>query len=111
MKFTRIPYSKERRRRDEEHLKDVEFFNKNSQELMKQHPEQWIGILGQQVVGSAASEEELIVQLEARGFRWDLVFRSHLTRKEENLIASNWDAAAAIEEWQIAGMISRMRDD
>ena len=40
MSFTRIPYTEEQKRKDEEHLKDLEFFNKNSRELMKEYPEQ-----------------------------------------------------------------------
>ena len=90
MSLTRIPYTEEQKRRDEEHLKDVEFFNKNSRELMKKYPEQWIGIFGQQVIESAASEDELIAQLKARGSSWDLVFRRHLTESREFLIATCW---------------------
>lgn len=90
MSFTRVPYTEEQKRRDEEHLKDVKYYNNNYHELLAQYPEQWIGIFGQRVVESAASEDELIAQLKARGFRWDLVFRSCLTEKEENLIATCW---------------------
>ena len=91
MNFTRIPYTEEQKRKDAEHLKDVEFFNKNSRELMKQYPEQWIGIFGQQVVESATSEGELIARLKARGLPWDLVSRSHMTESEEILITRLWD--------------------
>ena len=90
MSFTRIPYTEEQKRKDEEHLKDVEFFNKNIRALMRQYPEQWIGILGQQVVASAASEGDLIAQLKARGLPWDLVFRYYLTESREFLIATCW---------------------
>lgn len=91
MSFTRIPYTEEQKRRDEEHLKDVKYYNNNYRELLAQYPEQWIGIFGQQVVESAASEDELIAQLKARGFRWDLVFRRRLTESEEILITRLWD--------------------
>ena len=91
MNFTRIPYTKERRRQDEEHLKDVEYYNDNYHELLAQYPERWIGIWGQRVVESAASEDELIGQLKARGFRWDLVLRRHLTESKEILITRLWD--------------------
>ena len=90
MSYTRVTYTEEQKRRDEEHLKDVKYYNNNYYELLARYPEQWIGILDQQVVESAASEDELIAQLKAKGFRWDFVFRSHLTEKEENLIATGW---------------------
>ena len=90
MGFTRITYTEEQKRRDEEHLKDVKYYNNNYHKLLAQYPERWIGIFGQQVVESAASEDELIARLKARGFRWDLVFRSRLTKKEENLITTGW---------------------
>ena len=91
MSYTRIPYTEEQRRRDEEHLKDVKFHKENYQKLLAQYPEQWIGILGRRVVGTAASEDELIGQLKAKGFRWDSVFRSHMTESEEILITRLWD--------------------
>lgn len=91
MSFTRIPYTEEQKRKDEEHLKDVEFFNENIRALMKQYPEQWIGILGQQVVEAAPSESELIARLKAKGFAWDLVFRRHMTESKEILITRLWD--------------------
>lgn len=91
MSFTRIPYTEEQRRKDEEHLRDVKYHNENYQELLAQYPEQWIGILGQQVVGIAASEGELIAQLKAKGFAWDLVFRRHMTESKEILITRLWD--------------------
>ena len=90
MSVIRIPYTEEQKRRDQEHLKDVKYYNDNYQELLTQYSEQWIGIMGQQVVGAAASESELIAQLDAGGFPWDLVFRSLLTEKEDFLIATCW---------------------
>ena len=91
MSFTRVPYTEEQKRRDEDHLKDVKYYNNNYHELLAQYPEQWIGIFGQQVVESAVSEVGLIAQLKARGFAWDLVFRRHLTESEEILITRLWD--------------------
>jgi len=91
MSYTRVPYTEEQKRRDEEHLKDVKFYNENHQQLLAQYPEQWIGILGQQVISTAPSESELITQLNEMGFAWDWVFRRHLTEKEEILITRLWD--------------------
>ena len=91
MSITRIPYTEEQKRKDEEHLKDVKYHDENYHDLLAQYPEQWIGILGQQVVGAATSEDELIAQLKARGFSWDLVFRRHMTESEEILITRLWD--------------------
>ena len=91
MNFTRIPYTEEQKRKDAEHLKDVEFFNKNSRELMKQYPEQWIGILGQKVVGAAPDVYDLIAQLKEKGIAQDVVLWRHMTRKEDIVITRLWD--------------------
>ena len=108
MNFTRIPYTKERRRKDEEHLKDVEFFNKNSQEIMKQYPEQWIGILGQKVVGAAPDIYDLMAQLKEKGIAQDVVLWQHMT-KEETLMLDVYDPD--IDEWQLVITTIRMHND
>ena len=111
MSVTRVPYTEEQRRQDEEHLKDVQYHNENYHKLLAQYPEQWIAIYGEQVAASAPDYFEMKAQLEAKGIPWNQAIREYMSESREFLIASSWDAAAAIEEWQIAGMISRMRDD
>ncbi len=91
MSYTRVPYTEEQKRRDQEHLKDVEFFNKNSKELMNQYPEQWIGILGQKVVVSAPDVYDLIAQLKKKGISREVALWRHMTRKEEIVITRLWD--------------------
>ena len=107
MSITRIPYTEEQKRRDEEHLKDVKYYNKNYQELLAQYPEQWIGILGQQVVEAATSEDELITQLKAKGFAWDLVFRRHMTESRESLIATSWGEDELRSILRVQGVLDR----
>lgn len=107
MNFTRVPYTEEQKRRDAEHLKDVEFFNKNSQELMKQYHEHWIGILGQKVVGAAPDIFDLIAQLKEKGIAQDVVLWQHMS-KEETLMTDVYDPDT--DEWQLVITAIRMHD-
>lgn len=92
MSLNRVPYSEEQKHRDEERQKDVKYHNDNYEQFLKQYPEQWIGILGQQVIAAAFSETQLIAQLKVKGISWDLAFRSHLTERDYILIPGFWDA-------------------
>lgn len=99
------------KRSNEEVMKDFNFYTGNYDSLVAQYANQWIAIFGEQVAASAPDYFEMEAQLEAKGIPWNQAIREYMSESREFLIASNWDTAAAIEEWQIARMISRMRDD
>ena len=72
MSYTRVPYTEEQKRRDEEHLQDVRFLEKNYDTLMDQYPEKWIapqaaGLKSQRVVAVADDDMDLAYILRANG--------------------------------------------
>ena len=99
------------KRTNEEISKDFNFYLDNYDSLVEQYLDQWIAIYGEKVVASAPNYFEMEAQLKKQGIPWNHAIREHIDEDRNYLIASNWDAPAAIEEWQISRMISRIRDD
>ena len=66
--------------------RDMLYFDEHREELLRQHPERWVAVYHQQVVGAAKDLERLIRQLERKGIPPGRVFRDYLTDKETLLI-------------------------
>lgn len=108
MTVTRIPYTDEDQRKDAEHRKDVQWFNKHSGELMRQYPEQWIAVLGQKVVGAAPDVYDLIDHLKEKGIAQDVILWEQMTETETRLM-DVYDPDT--DEWQTVVMTFRWNDD
>ncbi len=108
MSVIRIPYTEEQKRRDQEHQKDVEWFNKNHRELMKRYPEQWVAVLGQKVVGAALDVYDLIARLKEKGIAQDVILWEQMT-EAETIITDVYDPNT--DEWQMVITTFRWNDD
>lgn len=65
---------------------DTAYYEAHHAELLERYPEQWVAISRQQVVGVAPDYEQLLDELQARGFAVGHVLVEHLTRHDELLI-------------------------
>jgi len=65
---------------------DADYFDQHRQELLQQHPDRWVAIYNQQLVGAAKDIKRLIRQLERKGIPPAQVYREYLTEKEDLLI-------------------------
>ena len=86
MSFTRVPYTEEQKRRDEDHLKDVKFLEYNYNDLMIQYPEKWIAIKSQRVVAVADDDMDLAYILRANGLGRQVSLIRHMTIEDVILI-------------------------
>ena len=109
MSLSPKPLAGQRKRSNEEINKDFQYFEENYNSLLAQFPNRWIAVRGEQVAASAFNYFEAEAQLEKQGIPFNEAIWEFMDADRNYVIASNWDAA--IEEWQIAGMLSRMRDD
>jgi hypothetical protein len=91
MSVSRIPYTGEQKRKNEELLNDFRFFRENRHELLAQYPDQWIAIKWQQVVAAASDYFEMVGQLEIKGIAYSQTIREYMTENEEILVPSNWN--------------------
>ena len=82
MKISRIPYTGERRRKDEEHRKDVKFLETNYDDLMLQFPEKWIAIKSQRVVAVADDHLDLAHILRSSGLGRHVSLMEHMTGED-----------------------------
>lgn len=71
---------------DEEHLKNVRWYEARHSELLDQYPNQWVAILDQRVVGVADDGFELIAQLRDKGIPPHLPLRRELSTNPKLLI-------------------------
>ena len=86
MSFTRVPYTEEQKRRDEEHLQDVKFLENNYDTLMAQYPEKWIAIKSRRVVAVADDDMDLAYILRANGLGGQVSLIRHMTIEDVILI-------------------------
>lgn len=86
MSFTRVPYTEEQKRRDEEHLQDVKFLEKNYEDLMAQYPEKWIAIKSQRVLAVSDDDIDLAYILRASGLGGQVSLIRHMTTEDVILI-------------------------
>lgn len=70
----------------EQFNKEIAYFRAHRDQLLKQHPEQWVAILDQIVVASDSEPERLIAVLRQRGIPTERVLIEHLTQSEDTLI-------------------------
>lgn len=89
MSYTRVPYTEEQKRRDEEHLQDVKFLENNYDTLMAQYPEKWIAIKSQRVVAVADDDIDLAYILRACGFGGQVSLIRHMTIEDVILILAD----------------------
>ncbi len=62
--------------------KDSAFFQAKYEELLRQHPEQWVCIFNQEVAGVSAVMDELLHELEKKGVPLDQALFEYLTDEE-----------------------------
>ena len=89
MSVTRVPYTQEQRRQDEEHLKDVRFLEQNYQDLMTQYPEKWIAVKSQRVLAVSDDDMDLAYILRASGLGDSVSIIHHMTKEGVILILAN----------------------
>ena len=66
--------------------KDMYYYEAHREELLEQHPEQWVAIFNENVVDVAPEADQLLKDLKDQGIPAEHVFVQHLTRKDELLI-------------------------
>ena len=66
--------------------RDTAYYEAHHAELLARYPEQWVAISNQHVVGVAPDYEQLLDELQAKGFAVGQVLVEHLTRHDEVLI-------------------------
>ena len=71
---------------DEEHLKNVRWYEAHHPELLDQYPDQWVAILDQRVVGSDDDAFGLIDQLRDNGIPPHLPLRRRVSTEPKLLI-------------------------
>jgi len=65
---------------------DVAYFDEHRRELSEQHPQRWVAIYNQKVVGAAKDLERLIKQLERKGIPRGRAFVDYASEREDLLI-------------------------
>ena len=75
---------KGRQRELQRFQRDVDYFQSHQEELLSKHPDQWVAIYDQKVVGAAQDPE----QLEEQGVPIEHALFEHLSTKEELWILS-----------------------
>ena len=68
--------------------RDVAYYEAHYQDLLARHPEQWIAIYNQAVVGVAKKFDDLLVALRQGGVPPEHALVEHLSRNEDVLILS-----------------------
>jgi hypothetical protein len=66
--------------------KDTAYYEAHHDELLEKYPEQWVAIYNQKVVGASPDYEQLLNDLQAKGYSVGHVFVHYLTRHDEVLI-------------------------
>ena len=65
---------------------EAEYYEAHYEELLEKHPEQWVAILAQKVVGISSDPRELLQNLKDQGVSLRRVLVQHVTRNRETLI-------------------------
>ena len=79
----------EQKHRDEEHLNDGKFLEKNHEELMAQYHEKWIAVKGRRVVAVSDDHMDLAYILGASGLGGRVPLIHHMTEEEVILVLAN----------------------
>lgn len=67
---------------------DGEYYEAHQEELVKNHPEQWVAIFNRQVVGVNSDYSRLLEILEQKGVPSEHTFIEYATTKDEIFILS-----------------------
>ena len=71
----------------EGHLQqEAEYYEAHYEELLEKHPEQWVAILDQKIVGISSDPRELMQNIKDQGVSLRRVLVQHVTRNRETLI-------------------------
>lgn len=70
----------------ERYRADALYFERERPRLLEQHPDSWVAVYHQQVVGVAKSLPVLIAQLKRRGIPRDKAFVEYVAEQEALLI-------------------------
>ena len=62
---------------------EAEYYEAHYEELVEQHPEQWVAILDQKVIGISSDPRELLQSLKDQGMSLKRVLVKHVTREQE----------------------------
>ena len=70
-----------------DHLQqEAQYYEAHYEELLEKHPEQWVAILDQKVVGSSSDPRELMQNLKNQGVSLRRVLVKHVTSEQETWI-------------------------
>ena len=65
---------------------EAQYYEAHYEELLEKHPEQWVAILDQKVVGSSSDPRELMQNLKNQGVSLRRVLVKHVTSEQETWI-------------------------
>ena len=101
MSATPISNIGQQKRSNEELVKDFKFFKDNYDELLAKYTNQWIAVLGEQVVASASDYVVMEAQLRAKGIAHNETIREYMTKEdqEEFVFSDVYDPDTG--EWQL----------
>jgi hypothetical protein len=66
--------------------REVRFFLAHEQELLRTHPDKWVAVYGERVVGASLDRDRLLADLRARGIPPEHAFIQRLVTGDEVLI-------------------------
>jgi Family of unknown function (DUF5678) len=69
--------------------RDAEYYRGHHEELLSQHPEEWVAIFDQTLVASAPDFDVLLADLDRRGVPADQALVNFVTRNEDVLILAS----------------------
>jgi hypothetical protein len=72
----------------ERYREDALYFEAHREQLLVEHPEQWVAIYRNQVVGSAEELPELLSRLDEQGIPRGRSFIEYVSSKDDILILS-----------------------
>lgn len=66
--------------------RDVDYFESRYEQLLQEHPEQWVAIFNQAVVGTDSDFDALLDALDKAGIPIEKALIEHVTAEEDVLI-------------------------
>ena len=66
--------------------RDVDYFESRYEQLLQEHPEQWVAIFNQAVVGTDPDFDALLETLDQAGIPIEKALIEHVTAEEDVLI-------------------------
>lgn len=65
---------------------DAKFFEAHREDILREHPDEWVAIFDEKIVGASANFNELLDQLQGKGFAAEETFIEYATSRDELLI-------------------------